>query len=67
MEGLFFIYPTFSKGYLTLVIRRRVSIDHLHCQLKSTTIYYGAYAVNTLKVEIETDKGREMSLRPFIS
>ena len=35
-----------------------VSIDHVHCQSKSTTIYHGAYAVNTLKVEIETVKGR---------
>ena len=38
-----------------------VSIDHVHCPSKSTTIYHGAYAVNTLKVEIETVKGRKMS------
>ena len=38
-----------------------VSIDHVHCQSKSTTIYHGAYAVNTLKVEIETVKSRKMS------
>ena len=53
--------PLHSKGYLTLVIPGIVSIDHVHCQSKSTTICHGCYAVNTLKVEIETVKGREMS------
>ena len=37
-----------------------VSIDYVHCQSKFTTIYHGSYAVNTLKVEIETVKGRKM-------
>ena len=44
-----------------LVISGIVSIDHVHCQSKSTTIYHGAYDVNTLKVEIETVRGRKMS------
>ena len=38
-----------------------MSVDHVYCQSKSTSIYHGAYAVNTLKVEIETVKGRKMS------
>ena len=45
----------------TIVIPGIVSIDHVQCQSKSATIYHGAYAVNTLKVEIETIKGRKMS------
>ena len=38
-----------------------VSIDYVHCQSKSITIYHEAYAVDTLKVEIEAVKGRKMS------
>ena len=38
-----------------------VSIDHVHCQSKSTTIYHEAYAVDTLEVEIEAVKGRKTS------
>ena len=41
-----------AKGYLILVIPGIVSIDHVHCQSTSTTIYHGAYAVNTLKVKL---------------
>ena len=39
-----------------LVIPGIVSIDHVHCQSKSITIYHEAYAVDTLKVEIEVVK-----------
>ena len=49
------------KGYFTSVIPGIVSTDHVHCQSKSTSICHGAYAVNTLKVEIETVKGRKIS------
>ena len=41
---------------IKLIVAAIVSIDHVHCQSKSTTIYHGDYAVNTLKVEIETIK-----------
>ena len=33
-----------------------VSIDDVHCQSKFTTIYNEAYAVDSLKVEIEAVK-----------
>ena len=33
-----------------------VSIDDVHCQSKFTTIYHEAYAVDSLKVEIEAVK-----------
>ena len=50
-----------AKGYLTLKIPGIVSIDHVHSQSKSITKYHEAYAVDTLKVEIEAVKGRKMS------
>ena len=46
---------------LTLVIPGIVSLNHVHCQSKSITIYHEAYAVDTLKVEIEAVNGRNMS------
>ena len=39
-----------------LVIPGIVGIDHVHCQSKLTTINHGAYAVDTLKLEIEAVK-----------
>ena len=50
-----------------LVISGIVSIDHVHCQSKSITIYHEAYAVDTLKMEIEAVKGRKMSFSFFSS
>ena len=49
-----------------LVISGIVSIDHVHCQSKSITIYHEAYAY-TLKMEIEAVKGRKMSFSFFTS
>ena len=54
-------YHNFELRNLTLVIPGIVSIDHVHCQSKSKTIYRKAYAVDTLKMEIEAVKGRKMS------
>ena len=38
-----------------------MALDHVHCQSKSITVYHEAYAVDTLKKEIEAVKGRKMS------
>ena len=55
------IYLKKAKGYLTLVIPGIGSIDHVHCQSKNITIYREAYAVDTLRLEMEAVKGRKMS------
>ena len=40
----------------TMIPQALVSIDDVHCQSKFTTIYHEAYAVDSLKVEIEAVK-----------